>query len=140
MSFGESSAAEVHQLRSENAALRTELAALRSAAGSSGKEMAALLEEATTTTKKSSSGGHGNNGNNKNRINNNAQTWSSPGAGDALSGSDLERYARHISLPAFGAAKQASLARARVLLVGVGGAVQVESSLPNSLNAPGFNP
>lgn len=38
-----------------------------------------------------------------------------------MNGDDLERYARQLSLPTFGAARQARLARASVLLVGVGG-------------------
>ena len=39
----------------------------------------------------------------------------------ALSSADASRYARHVSLPSFGALKQAALHRARVLIVGLGG-------------------
>ena len=44
--------------------------------------------------------------------------WASPAG---LSGSTLSRFARHVSLPPFGAAAQARLAGAAVLLVGAGG-------------------
>ncbi len=49
-----------------------------------------------------------------------AASWADP-AGHGLSAEQLGRYARHVALPAFGAAGQGALARARVLLVGAGG-------------------
>jgi sulfur-carrier protein adenylyltransferase/sulfurtransferase len=50
--------------------------------------------------------------------------WTAEGlplAAGALSADSLERYSRHLLLPEIGAAGQASLARARVALVGAGG-------------------
>jgi adenylyltransferase/sulfurtransferase len=41
--------------------------------------------------------------------------------GHGLSAAQLERYARHVALPPFGARAQGALARARVLVVGAGG-------------------
>lgn len=94
----------MHALRAENAALRAENAALRADAGA---PPSASFRPAPDDSAVS--------------LPPDLRTWESAGAGDALSGADLERYARHISLPAFGAAKQASLANARALVVGVGG-------------------
>lgn len=93
--FGESSAGEVHLLRAENAALRSELAALRATNGFNGRAMADALAGGAGAGSKTSG------------PNACAKTWTSPGAGDALSGAELERFARHLSLPAFGATKQA---------------------------------
>jgi adenylyltransferase/sulfurtransferase len=45
----------------------------------------------------------------------------SPTADDALSGPELQRYSRHLTLPHVGLAGQERLRRARVLLVGAGG-------------------
>ena len=94
----------MHALRAEVAALRAENAALRADAGA---PPSASFRPAPDDSAVS--------------LPPDLRTWESAGAGDALSGADLERYARHISLPAFGAAKQASLANARALVVGVGG-------------------
>jgi adenylyltransferase/sulfurtransferase len=96
--------AAMHALRAEVAALRAENAALRADAGA---PPSASFRPAPDDSAVS--------------LPPDLRTWESAGAGDALSGADLERYARHISLPAFGAAKQASLANARALVVGVGG-------------------
>ena len=94
----------MHALRAENAALRAENAALRTDAGAPPSASSRPAPDDSAVS-----------------LHPEMRTWESAGAGDALSGADLERYARHISLPAFGAAKQASLARARALIVGVGG-------------------
>ena len=94
----------MHALRAENAALRAENAALRTDAGAPPSASSRPAPDDSAVS-----------------LPPDVRTWESAGAGDALSGADLERYARHISLPAFGAAKQASLARARALIVGVGG-------------------
>ena len=96
--------AAMHALRAENAALRAENAALRTDAGAPPSASSRPAPDDSAVS-----------------LPPDVRTWESAGAGDALSGADLERYARHISLPAFGAAKQASLARARALIVGVGG-------------------
>ena len=94
----------MHALRAENAALRAETAALRADAGAPTSASFRPPPDDSAVS-----------------LPHDVRTWESAGAGDALSGADLERYARHISLPAFGAAKQASLANARALIVGVGG-------------------
>ena len=93
----------MHALRAENAALKAELAALRADAGAfpSATHLSAPDDSAVSLPP-------------------NLRTWESA-AGESLSGADLERYARHIALPAFGAEKQARLANARALIVGVGG-------------------
>ena len=96
--------ATMHALRAENAALRAENAALRADAGAPTSASFRPPPDDSAVS-----------------LPSDLRTWESAGAGDALSGADLERFARHISLPAFGAAKQASLANARALIVGVGG-------------------
>lgn len=129
MSFGDSNAVEVHVLKAENAALRAELAALRASNGASGRDAAQALAGGTRTTAADAAARHVSTNRSTRRHHagaatthgRHARTWTSPGAGDALDGADLERYARHVALPTFGAAKQAMLAEARVLLVGVGG-------------------
>ena len=96
--------AVIHALRAENAALRAEVSTLRA---NPGDFVDTAHRPATDDAAMD--------------LPANLRTWTSVGAGSTLSGAELERYARHISLPAFGAAKQAMLANARVLLVGCGG-------------------
>jgi adenylyltransferase/sulfurtransferase len=109
---------EVHALRAENAALRAEIAALLAASGAPRSSAAPnnaadaadppLLGSVPPSPPPA--------------FPDHLRTWESPsGADDVLTGADLERYARHVALPSFGAAKQAALARAKVLIVGVGG-------------------
>lgn len=101
---------EVHALRAENAALRAELAALLASSGGTSPSPAdALRHEGTTGAAPARD------------LPAHLRTWESIAAGDSLTGADLERYARQVALPSFGAAKQAMLADARALIVGVGG-------------------
>ena len=107
---------EVHALRAENAALRAEIAALLAASGaprsSAAPNNAADAADPLGSVPPSAPPA----------FPDHLRTWESPsGADDVLTGADLERYARHVALPSFGAAKQAALARAKVLIVGVGG-------------------
>ena len=101
---------EVHALRAENAALRAELAALlASSGGTSPSDADAWRHQATTGAAPARD------------LPAHLRTWESVAAGESLTGADLERYARQVALPSFGAAKQAMLADARALVVGVGG-------------------
>ena len=98
---------EVHALRAENAALRAELAALLASSGGTSPSPAdALRHEGTTGAAPARD------------LPAHLRTWESIAAGDSLTGADLERYARQVALPSFGAAKQAMLADARALIVG----------------------
>ena len=109
---------EVHALRAENAALRAEIAALLAASGAPHRSSAAPnnAADAADPPRGSVPPSH------PPAFPDHLRTWESPsGADDVLTGADLERYARHVALPSFGAAKQAALARAKVLIVGVGG-------------------
>ena len=92
--------AELRALKQENERLRAEMSAMREA----GQDGAASQK----------------------RKREDGLKWCSPGQdslglNDQLSTHELERYARHMSLPGFGIEGQAKLKNASVLIVGVGG-------------------
>ena len=92
--------AELRALKQENERLRAEMSAMREAG-----------QDGASSQKRKREDG---------------LKWCSPGQdslglNDQLSTHELERYARHMSLPGFGIEGQAKLKNASVLIVGVGG-------------------
>ena len=96
--------AVIHALRAENAALKAEVAAFRADNGLCPSVSHPPLPDDAALC-----------------LPADLRTWESVGAGVSLDGADMERYARHIALPAFGVGKQAALATSTVLIVGCGG-------------------